>query len=1265
MTLNQITKVKGPGIHTQANIVSNTISLGGIATASNFKTGTSNLHNIGLEIAGINVLGADTPIGTGATIYNSGNAIYAGVVTATKFVGQVDITGGSASFSGNVSIGGTLTYEDVTNIDSVGIITARDGLKVLAGGANVVGVVTASAGIKDGTLTSGRVVYAGAGGKLSDDADLTYDGTTLSATGAVSLAGPIVLQPGGTAWSTTNNRPQIKREADGELRLGAGSDSSSIVTFYTSPSSGGTLVKRLHISANGKVGVGADPSAYPGKFVVSGDALICDRDIHSRVASSIANSDRGFKQDTDGVEKLHLYADNSNNIILEGNGGAEKLRINNGGSVGIGTVDPDSKLHVHSGAVRVTNTTKTNVVELSTDGNIEIRRTGGSAYIDFADNTTNDADCRIQHVSDGFEFSTGGQGSRTLKLLINSAGKVAIGNGSPQQLLHVWPDTANTTSAYVRVTAGDRNSNTGIDIGQDASGDGHVNVVSNGTLSLSTNNAPRIKISNSSAATSIGGAMTFNALLTTQGDVSGGLLLLKAAENTSRFFVSGNDSSSCEVNLYDANGTQQVVLGTSTGAAWLSQVQNNYFSFKTNNTERVRIWADGGTHLTRRTNGGAETVGNDPGKWFKIGTWAGSTVDAAARATITVIGAATHDSNSNVSGETKIHLSFSSNPTLFGYFYSTTATRQGVAGVAHKYNSGTKSAEIWIKYEEGYSSTACYADVTNGFFTGDNTNTGSTSTPSGATLLESWWSVWTSNQTTSSRKLEVDAGGAFKHSPLGSFNSPYLKAEGNSSTYIQKIQKNGSVDTNLSFRVQDGGSLAQLLYLKGSNKTVAIGPDITPVRNLHVQEHFVVANKGTNSGQPYVSSTPILAVTTDGSNVVPADTTYRHNALVSFGVGGHNGGNPGSNALPGLGYFKLDLYGQTGLGDVGTNLDSTLSIRSINPNNTRLRIRTKDNYNGTYPDASISFTQQQSTEIARIECDTETGAANQADLVFYTNFGGLYERLRIDKQGKISLGAVNTSHIKMDGTHNRFRIQTEDKDAVFITQSQVLSAAKVETKCVQYSSVNTKYFSNHNIKQFSMVYYTGASSATYHVARFISQTDWGFDNITFQIGKYQYNPTSDDLQTQRCYTYYGGHTKHVVNYNQYAGGTGTGNWNVLHWQQNFGPGGAHQIHTASNGGYYRDCWGSDLYINLGVYTGIKLLVTVWANTGLHDTGDYATAYDYYPANFGGTATQTNADNWSVGRGVWFNTTAQGTGTGSAHGVLDFSTGDNYGETSST
>ena len=69
----------------------------------------------------------DGTIGVGTEQYNIG------IITATD-----------ATFSGNVSIAGTLTYQDVTNVDSVGIATARVGLKVLSGGINITtGIITA------------------------------------------------------------------------------------------------------------------------------------------------------------------------------------------------------------------------------------------------------------------------------------------------------------------------------------------------------------------------------------------------------------------------------------------------------------------------------------------------------------------------------------------------------------------------------------------------------------------------------------------------------------------------------------------------------------------------------------------------------------------------------------------------------------------------------------------------------------------------------------------------------------------------------------------------------------------------------------------------------------------------------------------------------------------------------------------------------------------------------------------------------------------
>ena len=75
-------------------IISDNLSISGVATAGNFKTGTTNVHNVGVELAGINVLGGDTPIGTGATIWKDGGALFSGIVTATSFKGDgLDLTG--------------------------------------------------------------------------------------------------------------------------------------------------------------------------------------------------------------------------------------------------------------------------------------------------------------------------------------------------------------------------------------------------------------------------------------------------------------------------------------------------------------------------------------------------------------------------------------------------------------------------------------------------------------------------------------------------------------------------------------------------------------------------------------------------------------------------------------------------------------------------------------------------------------------------------------------------------------------------------------------------------------------------------------------------------------------------------------------------------------------------------------------------------------------------------------------------------------------
>jgi len=117
--------------------------------------------------------------GTGAPSFPNGVSV-TGVLTATSFSGSLagtasnatvavnaegltgtpnisvgTVSGTTGTFSGNVSVGGTLTYDDVTNIDSVGLITARSGINVIAGVSTFAAQIEANGGTKiTGSQTS-------------------------------------------------------------------------------------------------------------------------------------------------------------------------------------------------------------------------------------------------------------------------------------------------------------------------------------------------------------------------------------------------------------------------------------------------------------------------------------------------------------------------------------------------------------------------------------------------------------------------------------------------------------------------------------------------------------------------------------------------------------------------------------------------------------------------------------------------------------------------------------------------------------------------------------------------------------------------------------------------------------------------------------------------------------------------------------------------------------------------------------------------------
>ena len=101
--------------------------------------------------------------GNGAPDFPNGITV-TGIVTSTVLDNNIT---GDLTVSGNLGVGGTVTYEDVTNVDSIGIITARGGIQIGAGGTI-------------GSSGGGIVTFFGDGSQLTG-----IDASSLSAGGAV------------------------------------------------------------------------------------------------------------------------------------------------------------------------------------------------------------------------------------------------------------------------------------------------------------------------------------------------------------------------------------------------------------------------------------------------------------------------------------------------------------------------------------------------------------------------------------------------------------------------------------------------------------------------------------------------------------------------------------------------------------------------------------------------------------------------------------------------------------------------------------------------------------------------------------------------------------------------------------------------------------------------------------------------------------------------------------------------------------------------
>jgi len=155
-----LTKISGEVIQTPLNVgvvTASEINVGSAVTihSGGFQVGSSDLHSGGLTVQNLNAIGVITAtsfIGDGTNLTNTGSTLSAasgsqrvvltgqtsGTMTASATSSSLTFNASTGTLSAtNVSIAGTLTYEDVTNIDSIGVITARSGIQVNTGGINI------------------------------------------------------------------------------------------------------------------------------------------------------------------------------------------------------------------------------------------------------------------------------------------------------------------------------------------------------------------------------------------------------------------------------------------------------------------------------------------------------------------------------------------------------------------------------------------------------------------------------------------------------------------------------------------------------------------------------------------------------------------------------------------------------------------------------------------------------------------------------------------------------------------------------------------------------------------------------------------------------------------------------------------------------------------------------------------------------------------------------------------------------------------------
>ena len=281
----------------------------GVLTATSFEGDGSSLTGVAatdyivsnsLKVLGISTFSGEVTAAGGVDV--TGGVKSAGIVTFTNTTASTSSATGALVVSGgvgiagslhvgeNVSVGGTLTYEDVTNVDVIGLVTARTGIQFGVAGAGGTILASGNAQFSGIVTASGGSIYAigaeGSAGQVyiySDEGDDNADKWRIAKPGGSSDLSIQNYQSG--SWETS-----IKAFGEGRTEL-YDDNSRKLTTMGTGVAVVG-LLSATTLSGNGSAltnlpSAGLNTSASTAAGIVSTLALSSAQD-HKVTVSGIS-----------------------------------------------------------------------------------------------------------------------------------------------------------------------------------------------------------------------------------------------------------------------------------------------------------------------------------------------------------------------------------------------------------------------------------------------------------------------------------------------------------------------------------------------------------------------------------------------------------------------------------------------------------------------------------------------------------------------------------------------------------------------------------------------------------------------------------------------------------------------------------------------------------------------------------------------------------------------------------------------------------------